>query len=369
MGDLGCDGTHVVELAASSPDAKLHAFDSDVAAGRAARLVVHARRRLTTENPGVDRHGDVRPLSAHRGSLAEIQPLSADLAERVAPPLGRRAIVPRSARPDVGVDHGSKRRQQRLAGLGVEVAVDPHHPEERGGGVESTPMPQLLLPIDGSFPLGPLAPVPRDPLEVAHGVDAGHLDELGLAPSERGRLGLAGRHQHAHRRQRDLARLERPPSPGHLPEGPGHPRLLPRRPPRHPERARQPRGSREVAVPPEQATAFDLRQTAQPLRLEGLRGRLELGEVLLDPGVGQLDQILGPQRLDRRPQLTHAAPPARTRTDIRILPSGYDTPTRPRHDVPQRDPVSKATGARRSVQAQAAHPDGNPIPLIGFRPR
>src|SRR5439155_6774241 len=35
---------------------------------------------------------------------------------------------------------------------------------------------------------------------------------------------------------------------------------------------------------------------------------LELGEVLLDPGVGKLGQNLGPQRLERRAQLAHDRP-------------------------------------------------------------
>jgi hypothetical protein len=61
----------------------------------------------------------------------------------------------------------------------------------------------------------------------------------------------------------------------------------------------------EVAVPPIRASAVDLGQPSQPLRVDQLRGPLELGEVLLNPRARQLRQALEPHPLDGRAELTH----------------------------------------------------------------
>ena len=58
------------------------------------------------------------------------------------------------------IDHASKRGDQDLAGLGVEVAVHPHHALEGGGDVETPKLEDMLgilfrpAVIDGLPPVG-----------------------------------------------------------------------------------------------------------------------------------------------------------------------------------------------------------------------
>jgi hypothetical protein len=78
----------------------------------------------------INRHRDVWTLAGHGQPLGQVEPLTADLAERIGPALHGRPVV-RRARTRLGVEHRSERRQQRLTRLGIEVAVHPHHPEQR----------------------------------------------------------------------------------------------------------------------------------------------------------------------------------------------------------------------------------------------
>jgi hypothetical protein len=61
-----------------------------------------------------------------------------------------------------------------------------------------------------------------------------------------------------------------------------------------------------VAVALEQAPALELREPAQPLHLDQLCHPMQLGEVLLDPSVGQVGERLDAERLERGAQLAHA---------------------------------------------------------------
>src|SRR5439155_6240610 len=95
----------------------------------------------------IDGHGQVRPLRTNALPLAEVQPLPADLAEGVRPALRRRPIVARAARSGLRVEDGAQRGQQGLAGLGIEVAIKPDHPEEGDRGVQPPPLPDLLVAV------------------------------------------------------------------------------------------------------------------------------------------------------------------------------------------------------------------------------
>jgi hypothetical protein len=55
-----------------------------------------------------------------------------------------------------------------------------------------------------------------------------------------------------------------------------------------------------MPVPLEQPSAVDLRQATEPLGVDQVGRPLELREVLLDPGVGELGEHLGAQRLKSR---------------------------------------------------------------------
>jgi len=95
-----------------------------------------ADHRLTSKRFGTDCHGQVRSLAGHGGALSAVQPLAADLAQRVRPALGRCPIVVLAARPSLGIQHGAQGGEQRLSRLRIEVPVDPDHPEQRHRGVQ-----------------------------------------------------------------------------------------------------------------------------------------------------------------------------------------------------------------------------------------
>ena len=124
-------------------------------------------------------------------------------------------------------------------------------------------------------------------------MDPRGLDELGLAPVERLRVGVPGRHEHTYRRHREIALLQRPAGLWHLLQRPGHAHVLARASPRHLERGGEPGRRRQVPVSLEQPPPLDLREAPQPLDLELLHGPLELGEVLLDTGVGLVENAVG----------------------------------------------------------------------------
>jgi hypothetical protein len=63
-----------------------------------------------------------------------------------------------------------------------------------------------------------------------------------------------------------------------------------------------------VTVALVQPSPVDLGEPAQPLGLQQLHRAMQLGELLLDAGVGELGEGLGPQALDRRSELAHAGP-------------------------------------------------------------
>jgi tetratricopeptide (TPR) repeat protein len=76
--------------------------------------------------------GRTHPLVAStQASIAEVEPLTTDLAECVRTPLGRSSVVVLAASAGLGVQDRSQRGQEGLTGLGVQVAIDPHHAEER----------------------------------------------------------------------------------------------------------------------------------------------------------------------------------------------------------------------------------------------
>ncbi len=64
-----------------------------------------------------------------------------------------------------------------------------------------------------------------------------------------------------------------------------------------------------MPVATEDLPSLDLGEPAQPLCLEELERSVKLREVLLDPGVGKLREVLGAKRLGHRPQLAHLLSP------------------------------------------------------------
>jgi len=252
-----------------------------------------AAARARPERVRIHRQGDVRAFAADGRSLSEVEPLTTDLAERIGAFLRRRPIV-LGTRTRLGVQHRAQRREQRLARLGIEIAVDPHHPEQRDRRVQP---PVRGEPILAHLAFDRLAPERRDALELAHRVDPRRLDELRLAPLERVHIGVPNRDQHANRRHRHVALAERTPSLRHPIQRPREPNVLARDAPRNLEPGDEPGRGREEAVALVQAPAIDLGEPAEPFDLELLDGAVQLGEVLLDPRVRQIRQRLGSQRV------------------------------------------------------------------------
>ena len=180
-----------------------------------------------------------------------------------------------------------------LPGLGIQIPVHAHHPAERDRGVQAPPLVQRIGTLGTSLAFHACPPERHDPLQLGHAVHPGGLDQERLGPLERFRVRASGGHQRSYGRHRDLAGLQGTAGHPHRRQPPCHADLLARGAPGHPVGAHEPRRGRGVSVVGVQAPAVDLGQAPQALGLQLLGRALQLGEVLLDPGVGQLGQRLG----------------------------------------------------------------------------
>jgi hypothetical protein len=96
----------------------------------------------------------VGSFAADHRPVRAVDPLPADLAQRVCEPLRGRAIVFGGLRSRLGVKNRAEGGQERFAGLRVEVTVDTDHPQVRRGGVQPPPRtcrvltPQVVSVID-----------------------------------------------------------------------------------------------------------------------------------------------------------------------------------------------------------------------------
>jgi len=87
--------------------------------------------------------GDAGALTRYERPVRRIQPPPADLTQGIGPSLGKGpAVGPRLTL--FGIEHASERGDQDLAGLGVEVAVHPHHALEGGGDVETPKLERMI---------------------------------------------------------------------------------------------------------------------------------------------------------------------------------------------------------------------------------
>jgi hypothetical protein len=134
---------------------------------------------------------------------------------------------------------------------GSRSPVQANHALECLSGVQTPPSLQLVLAVEGLVSLRHPAPMGRHPLQVAHGMDAGHLDELTLTSTERHRVDVSGGDQHARRRHRQVSLFQRSSCPRQLPQAAGHPDLFSCPGPSHAECCRQPGSSGQVTIAPE----------------------------------------------------------------------------------------------------------------------
>ncbi|HYZ13416.1 MAG TPA: hypothetical protein VFA08_07385, partial [Actinomycetota bacterium] len=122
------------------------------------------------ERGDIHRHHHVGALSQNQRTLSEVQPLPADLTERVGAPLGGRPGIGLGAltvliagsvshsRPDVRILHRPERGDHGLTGDGIELAVEAHHALQRGREIEAPSLEAALLVLRRSFGVRGLSP-------------------------------------------------------------------------------------------------------------------------------------------------------------------------------------------------------------------
>jgi hypothetical protein len=130
--------------------------DPSCGTGRDRAGVIELRRApITGECIRADGHAEVRSFSSHVRPIGGVQPLPADLPQGIGSTLRGRAVIALVPGTCLGVEHGSKSRQQGLSGLGIEVPVYPDHAQEGDRGVQPAT-------LSGGVPLDPsIVPAPR----------------------------------------------------------------------------------------------------------------------------------------------------------------------------------------------------------------
>jgi hypothetical protein len=88
----------------------------------------HARSSL--QHGQVERYGDVWAFAANHPSVGRVQIASADLTESICPPLRRSAVITVGS-TRIRIEGRSKRDEDRLPRLRIQVPVETHHAVER----------------------------------------------------------------------------------------------------------------------------------------------------------------------------------------------------------------------------------------------
>jgi hypothetical protein len=264
----------------------------------------------TLERVEVHRDRHVRALAADPGANRPVEPLPADLAERVGPPLRRRAAIIRRPRADLGVDDGTDRGDHGLTGLGVERPVDPDHPLEGGGEVEGASFARQLGVAQHCRAVQRLPPVGDRPPEVSFRERPRRLDEGRLRGCERVRVRLARMHEDPDGRAGQVAVSASGSRRGHLVQGGRLSELVGRARPSHAEPMREPGAGRQVPIALPGAPSLDLGESPEPFDLEHPPQPLELGEVVLERPVAHAIEILRRQLVEHRPDRAHGRPRA-----------------------------------------------------------
>ena len=170
-----------------------------------------------------------------------VEPLAADIAEGVCPLVSRGPRVARVRGSGVCVQDAPNRGHERLADLGIEIAVHPDHPVQGGGHVKS---PELVKTLRLARSLGVvrgLPPVGGGPAKVADAERPGRVNQDPLRAFERFGVRLTRRDQHSQRRPGYPAIRQGLPGRWHLLQRTCRPHLLHRGRPRHAELLREPR--------------------------------------------------------------------------------------------------------------------------------
>ena len=209
------------------------------------------------------------------------------------------------SRTSLRIEDRSQRGEHRLAGLGVEVTVDAHHPSERYRGVQGPAVAERAVSVERAPSLGALAPVRGDLLQIPDRVPAGGVDERVLVALEHLRVGLARVREDLHGGKRHVARLQRPPRLRHLLDGSRQTDVGAGGSEAGSLARGEPRRRRQVPVGRIHPTPLELGEAAQPLHLDHLGSALKLREVFLDPRVGKLGEHLSSQTFQHRSQFAH----------------------------------------------------------------
>jgi hypothetical protein len=216
----------------------------------------------------------VRALAAERGTLGQVEPLPADLAERVGPALrGSALVLGPPPRPDV--DFRAERGDQVLAVLAIELAVRANHAVGGDHRREPPAGVPVVLVAGGPIFVDVLAPPLELEPKLVVRARSGRLDEGLLGPGERLRSGLAGTGERVGGGGRDLASDERIGHTRHLLECAGDADLRRGGGLGDPVSPGEPRRGRELSIRGVQTSSLGLGQAPGALGLDRARRALQ----------------------------------------------------------------------------------------------
>jgi hypothetical protein len=264
-----------------------------------------ARRPELEQGLEIDRDHHVRALATNRWTLAGGEPLAADLAERVGPPLSGRAGVGPTRRAGLRVHLSPDGRDQTLPVRGIELGVYPRHAMRVGADVQSSPFVAAILVLHRPHGIGGNPPGPGQTAELSDAHRARGLEERRFGACE----GLGGcllrRGQHLDSRFRDLALAERPRYRRHRLERAGatHPTF--RDGSRHALAMSEPSGRRQVAIGGVDLPTLELGHPSPALGLEDASGPLDLVQVAPERLVRERAEVLGSKLVEGRSEAAH----------------------------------------------------------------
>jgi hypothetical protein len=252
----------------------------------------------------VDVDDHVRPLASDRRSVRRGEPRATHLAERIRPSLRRRAqVLHPITRPCVL--HGPQRRDERLAGLGIEIAVDADHPMDRGRHVQAPTLEPLVLLALGEPGIDGLSPVRQDHPQLGERQRPCGVHERLLGGAERVLAPLARSNELVDRRGRHVAAHQGLGGERHGLERPRDPDPRRGRSERQPVPVREPRRGRQVSVERMHAPTLELDQPAGALGLDHAGGAFELVDVRYQVGVAREPEVVRAELVEGGPERAH----------------------------------------------------------------
>jgi len=149
------------------------------------------------------------------------------------------------------------------------------------------------------------APVPDHAVELAWRVARRRFNERRLRAGERSRFAALCVDEHLCGRERETTGFDRPARDRHAFEGTSDTHVTLRRAPAGPQARDEPRRGRQMPVAREDTSPVQLSEPTEAFELEVLYRLPQLQEVVLEPRVGEVGELLRSERFDRRTELAH----------------------------------------------------------------